>query len=104
MKGHVYLLNAWPTNRYKIGFTKNSVKKRIKQLQTGNPDEITQIQVYDTINYKKVEKWMQRLHRAKKVEGEWFELTDEDILSFLDECKKADDTITLLINENHFYK
>lgn len=104
MKGHVYLLNAWPTNRYKIGFTKNSVEKRIKQLQTGNPDEITKVHVYETVNYKKVEKWLQKCHKGKKVEGEWFELTDEDIFGFLDECKKADETITLLLRDNPFYK
>jgi hypothetical protein len=32
---HVYLINIEDTNIYKIGFTKQSPKKRVKDLQTG---------------------------------------------------------------------
>ena len=36
--GHVYLLNAVGTDRYKIGYTeKQSIHQRVAQLSTGSP-------------------------------------------------------------------
>lgn len=102
--GIVYLLNAWGTDKYKIGITKGDVNKRMKQLQTGCPDEIVLTKLYECEHYRKLEGWMHRKFSSKRIEGEWFILEDEDVLNFIDECKKGDETITLLINENPFYK
>jgi len=101
--GYVYLLNASNTNHYKIGVTKKDVNKRVKQLQTGNANEIIVINQYESDNYNKLEGWMHRKFSSRRVEGEWFELSDDDVLSFIGECEKADKTITYLINENPFY-
>ena len=38
MKGYVYLLTDGEF--FKIGVTKGSIEKRIKKLQTGNPNNI----------------------------------------------------------------
>ena len=38
MKGYVYLLTDGEF--FKIGVTRGSIEKRIKKLQTGNPDNI----------------------------------------------------------------
>jgi hypothetical protein len=101
--GNVYLLNAWGTDRYKIGITKGDVEKRVKQLQTGCPDEIVICQVYSCKHYRKLESWMHRVYGPKRIEGEWFVLEDEDVSKFINECEKGDETITLLINENPFF-
>lgn len=101
--GKVYLLNAWGTDRYKIGITKGDIDKRIKQLQTGCPDEIILTNSYETENYRKLEGWMHRKLNSKRVEGEWFELEDSDVFSFIEECKKGDEIITLLLNDNPFF-
>lgn len=100
--GNVYLLNAWGTDRYKIGFTKSDVKKRIKQLQTGCPDELILVKVYESEEYKSVESWMHRKHHAKRVEGEWFELTPTDIYEFHKDCEKFNETIKMLKENNPF--
>jgi hypothetical protein len=40
------------------------------------------------------------MNRAK---GEWFDLTHEQVISFTDEAKKADELISFLKENNHFY-
>jgi hypothetical protein len=102
--GNLYLLNAWGTNKYKIGVTKNNVEKRIKQLQTGCPDEIILINQYKSDVYRKIESWLHRKFKSKKVEGEWFILDDSDVINFITECVNAEKTIKLLLNENPFFK
>lgn len=101
--GTVYLLNAWGTDNYKIGVTKRDVNKRIKQLQTGCPDEIILVKKFECENYRKVERWLHRQHGMTRVEGEWFVLEDDAIHSFESDCEKIDATITLLLEQNTFY-
>jgi len=36
--------------------------------------------------------------------GEWFDLTHEQVISFTESAKEADEIITLLLRENPFYK
>ena len=42
----VYLINIQDTNIYKIGFTKQSPEKRVKDLQTGNPYKMVLVDSY----------------------------------------------------------
>lgn len=106
--GIVYLLSEWDNSeniiKYKIGITKNSVEKRIKQLSTGNSRDIIVLKQYRSNEYKKIEKMLHRLYSSKRDKREWFLLDDEDVFNFIDECKKADDVIGFLKDNNHFYK
>lgn len=102
--GTVYLLNAWGTDNYKIGVTKRDVNKRIKQLQTGCPDEIVLVKKFDCEHYRKVEGWLHRKHGAKRVEGEWFVLEESDIHLFESDCSNFNETIALLTESNPFFK
>lgn len=102
--GNVYLINAFGTNKYKIGVTKNDVDKRLKQLQTGNAEELIISRVFECEHYRKVEGWLHRKHFNKREEGEWFLLEDEDVFSFVNDCETAHNTIKLLIEQNPFYK
>ena len=43
---YVYLANIEDTNIYKIGFTKQTPEKRVKNLQTGNPNKIVLVNSY----------------------------------------------------------
>ncbi len=109
MKGYVYLilqLNIEGVETYKIGITKNAPEKRVKQLQTGNSDKITLLKSYQSENYLKVEQSMHRLYASFKTESknEWFALKDEHVLSFIEECKKADEIIDFMYKNNEFYK
>lgn len=101
--GWVYLLAEMGDNlRYKIGITKNPVEKRVKQLRTGNSDDIMIIHRYNSENYKKVERMLHVKFKPDRLHLEWFEMTDEQVLSFMEEAKKADETINLL-KSNPFY-
>jgi len=108
--GYVYLLSTVTPDglneQYKIGVTKTDVLKRVKTLQTGNSQKINLINVYESENYFKVEKSMHRLYGSQKTDSnnEWFSLEDEHVLSFLEECKKADDIIDFMYKNNEFYK
>ena len=45
----VYLLcDSGQENCYKIGMTRGKIEKRIKQLQTGNSEEITLLKYHET--------------------------------------------------------
>ena len=107
--GYVYLLcqvDAWGHETFKIGISKNDPTIRLKNLQTGNPNKISVINQYESINYKKVEKWLHRKFNSNQTlaENEWFALSNEDVIGFLSECKKADNTISFLKDENYFCK
>lgn len=101
--GTVYLINAWGTDKYKIGITKSDVEKRIKQLQTGCPDKIVLVNTYESKNYRHLESWLHREHTSKRVEGEWFILEDEDVLKFKEDCERINKTVNLLLENNPFY-
>lgn len=107
--GYVYLLlevDKHGDETFKIGVTKNDPSDRNSGLQTGNPDKIRVLNQYESVNYLKVEKWLHRKFVSKQTlaGNEWFNLTNEDVMSFLTECKKADETISFLKNNNHFCK
>lgn len=109
MKGYVYLLVEIDKNgneRHKIGITKRDVNKRICELQTGNSGIVRLLQTYESDNYKKVEQWLHGKYKWKQTEAknEWFNLSDDEVTGFLEECKKADTTISFLLKENPFFK
>lgn len=102
----LYLIRLGQTNLYKIGVSKNS-KKRIKQLQTGCPYPLTISSVYKTFQPYKIESILHSGMSAKKhsptfnedfdmLKGEWFTLTIEDVLGFIDNCIVIEKNIKLL--------
>lgn len=106
--GYVYLIlevNDVGMEKYKIGITKNDPMKRNKALQTGNPNKISVLKAYESNNYKTVEKWLHGRFKSKKTlaKNEWFNLDDNDVLNFLDECKKGDEIITFMKKENPLF-
>lgn len=70
----------------KIGLTNTSIKKRLKQLQTGNPHELTIIKTFNTNNSTK-SAWMeQKLHNRfhkNRVRGEWFLFNQTQMIKVL---------------------
>lgn len=74
--GHIYIMECG--GKYKIGNSKN-VEKRKKQLDN-RPFPVSIIykspvieEVYD------IETMLHDVYKAKRISGEWFDLTDEDI-------------------------
>lgn len=108
MKGYVYLIlqvDSEGNELHKIGISKNHPDARVKQLQTGNPNQIRLLNFYESKNYKKVEQWIHSKYSQNKTlaDNEWFLLTNEQVISFTDDCKKADETICFLQENNHFF-
>ena len=87
--GFVYLLCAGDV--FKIGVTEQTIEKRIRDLQTGNPEEIwcrDYLEVPRKYLYR-LEKMMHLKHHVSKVKNEWYELPIEAIASFRTNCKKS---------------
>jgi len=101
--GFIYLLNMVGTDYYKIGITKRDLKKRINELQTGCPDKIELINHFECTYYYKVESWLHRIYKNKRLNGEWFILDDADVNDFINKCETLHDNVVLLINENPYY-
>lgn len=101
--GFVYLIcDLDKVNAYKIGVTKNIVDKRKKELQTGNSSELHICNYYETENPYKVESMLHHRFHSDNIKNEWFELTDEQAMSFIDECKKCENIIEVL-KDNPFF-
>lgn len=86
----VYLLKIVNDDKtlYKIGYTAVSVRKRIKELQTGCPYEITIVETYSSEYSRKIEKTLHNMFSHKHIWGEWFELSLIDEFNFKKICEK----------------
>ena len=62
---------------HKIGFTRRTPEKRIKEFKTGNASEIYLVDSFQSEWGTKIEAMLHKIYKSKKVEGEWFNL-DED--------------------------
>lgn len=107
--GYVYLIlevNENGNESHKIGISKNHPEFRVKQLQTGNSNKIDILKFYNSKNYKRIEKWLHNRYSTKKTlsENEWFKLNDDEVINFIETCKKIDDTINMMLKENPFFK
>lgn len=107
--GFIYLINSGQTNRYKIGISKNPPKRK-KGLQTGNPQDLSLVDYYESESYQKIETVLHRSLKHKKyieddfkfLGGEWFVLTNEDVLNFKQKCKQIEDSIEYLKENSTF--
>lgn len=106
----LYLIEAKDIFLYKIGITKN-VKKRIKNLQTGCPNKLSVVQIFESEKYcGKIEKSLHKRFECYKqkemfnnLEGEWFDLPNEIIFDFKKICQEIENNIIFLKDsENPF--
>lgn len=101
---NIYLFNVEGTEIYKIGFTKGDPKKRLKNLQTGNPFKLVVTEVYQSKYGRKLEKILHRTFEANKIydfndlhlKGEWFQLSLKEVFSFKEQCKKIEKNISII--------
>ena len=87
-------------NLYKIGFTKRDIKKRIADLQTGNANEIYLIDYFESKWSTKIERYLHKLFKEKRLKGEWFSLSDNDLEIFKEKCQMIHNNFEILENEN----
>jgi len=99
----VYLLcDSGQDSMFKIGMTKSSIEKRIKQLQTGNGSEIFIVDYHETEYPYYIEKMLHQKFSSNKKIGEWFELDTNDIKEFKEECNRLEELI-IVMKDNKFF-
>lgn len=103
--GFIYLFESVSEyeTQYKIGYTRNksTLKKRVKQLQTGNPNKIHIVKYFETSHGRKVETTLHHIYSMKRLEGEWFELDNYDVDSFIESCEKIEENFDFLVKEGN---
>ncbi len=93
----IYLISN-NLNQYKIGISKNP-NLRLKQLQTGNDQNLFIINQYKSEkHYKKIETALHNTYKYCNVLNEWFELTNEQALGFIEDCKRIEKAIEYISN------
>ena len=95
----VYLISSGVDDKiYKIGHTRRGVKNRIKEFKTGNSSNL---EVVDTFESKWGTKIEASLHkRYKRIEGEWFNLTTDEVDNFIKTCQMIHDNFEILSTQN----
>jgi len=102
-KGFVYLLGDWEKEGiFKIGVTKGTIENRIKKLQTGNSGEIYICNYFQTEHPYFLEKQLHFKYKSKQEIGEWFELTNEEVLNFKKDCENIENMI-ISMKDNPFF-
>ncbi len=79
---YIYLIRDEFTGYVKIGIGVNP-NIRLKQLQTGNPNELTVCYKYLTSYYSIIERILHRQFNLEsvRIDSEWFDLTLIDIIN-----------------------
>lgn len=94
----VYLIRATFKDgsfQYKIGVSKHPTK-RLLEIQTANPNNLELLKTFhSTIPYL-VETSLQNFFRLNNIEGEWFELSDNDVDNFETTCKRIEDNLKII--------
>jgi predicted GIY-YIG superfamily endonuclease len=99
----VYLLKSDYTGYYKIGVSKNT-PKRVKQLLTGSSENISIVFTYDSEMPYKLETALHNFYSAYKVNREWYNLSLEHELEFIQLCERTEQNLKLVFgdSENNF--
>lgn len=85
---NLYIIRCGDTQLFKIGISKNC-SKRIKQLQTGNPNKLKllfefKINNRESVKASKIESTIHTFlkeHEDKHVLNEWFKLTNDEVVN-----------------------
>lgn len=101
-KGCVYLIADYNNNVYKIGASRNCAIKRMKQLQTGNSNELRLLETFTTDYPYRLETMLHNRFNYKKVHNEWYALDENDITSFHSTCDNMNNIITIM-KDNPFF-
>ena len=94
-KGFVYLINDWEREGvYKIGVTRGSIERRLKKLQTGNPDDLVVCRYFHTEHPFFIEKQLHRRYSGFRVRDE--------ALKFPETCRQIEEMIDIM-KDNPFF-
>lgn len=100
----VYLVSAEMNDTvvYKIGHTRRRPEDRIREFKTGNASNFTLLEKFQSKWGTKIETLLHRQFREKRINGEWFTLSDLDVKSFKNLCERADNNFKVLSEQNSY--
>jgi hypothetical protein len=78
---------------------------RLNKAISTNYGKIFELDLSKVPENWEIEKWLHRKYFSKKTleKHEWFTLSDEQVFSFTDDCKKAEEQISFLKQHNPFF-
>ncbi len=102
---NVYLISSEINGKklYKIGITRRKISVRIKEMKTGNASEMCIVGSYQSDWGRKIENTLHRVFSDKRVSGEWFDLCQEDLESFVDRCRAIHNNLEFLNRNNEYF-
>ena len=100
--GLVYLIEDVNNNTFKIGVTKQKIETRLKKLQTGNSTELHIVSTYKCDYPFRLETMLHKRFINKQILNEWFELSTDEVINFINICKEMDNVIHIML-ENPFF-
>lgn len=77
--GHVYIVHAVGTDRYKIGYTDDHPEDRLRRLQTGSPYQLQLRLSVPCPAPSDVESELHALYAPTRKRGEWFAFTESTL-------------------------
>lgn len=80
-KGYVYLLRHGTRNEYKIGRTNNPIRRE-GELTIELPEKLAPVHWIETDDPAGIEKYWHQRFSEKRKNGEWFGLSNSDVLAF----------------------
>jgi len=85
MSNYLYIIHA-SDNIYKIGIT-TDVRRRLAELQTGNPYQLTVYLGYEFSNAAHIEKVLHDKLGDRRMSGEWFKMSAHELEEVVQVCR-----------------
>ena len=107
-KGYVYFIKqSNELNKFKIGKTDN-IKRRLRQLQCGNPNKLYCYSSIYCNNYDKLEKdlhsYFNNLRLNNSTNCEWFNVNQKDIDDVINKMTSLNIKKDKIVNINHYHE
>ena len=103
---NIYLISSEINGHklHKIGYTRRTIEKRIKEFKTGNASEFEIVDSFHSKWGTKIESQLHRIYNSKKMSGEWFNLDEDDIILFKEHCQRIHQNLELISSSNSYYR
>jgi len=87
-RGEVYFIRAKETNRVKVGFSISAIA-RLAQLQTGSSSLLILEHCFSVKDTRHSEAVIHGDLRRFRLHGEWFEISSDDLLEYIEVFKEV---------------
>jgi hypothetical protein len=104
---NIYLIKAVSASgdvTYKVGKTTRDPKKRLKELQTGNPNKLDISYIFESQYANLLETTLHIHYKPYRLEGEWFMIDDEQVNKFGQVCQKYEENLKILHEQNSYFQ